>query len=49
MAEPFIGTMYAMAAVFAASVAVWFSIRGYRVSRQRMMKEYREKEAEGIT
>ncbi len=49
MAEPFIGTMYAMAAVFAASVAVWFSIRGYRVSRQRMMEEYREKEAEGIT
>jgi len=51
MAEPFIGTMYAMAAVFAASVAIWFSVRGYRVSRQRMMEEYREqeKEAEGIT
>jgi heme O synthase-like polyprenyltransferase len=50
MAEPFIGTMYAMTAVFAAAVAIWFSIRGYRVSRERVMEEYREheKEEEGI-
>ncbi len=50
MAEPFIGTMYAMVAVFAAAVAVWFSTRGYRVSKRRMMEEYRESEVEkGLT
>ncbi len=40
MAEPFIGTMYAMTAVFAAAVAVWFSIRAYR--HARMVKQEEE-------
>ncbi|MEM2760124.1 MAG: hypothetical protein QXU32_11040 [Nitrososphaerales archaeon] len=33
MAEPFIETMYAMAGVFVALVAVLFSIRGGRYAR----------------
>ncbi len=45
MAEPFIGTMYAMVSVFAAAVAVWFSIRAYR---QRRMIEYEPHREESI-
>jgi len=44
MAEMFIGHMYAMAGVFAASTAVWFSIRG-----SRKAKGYEEKRIEDVT
>ncbi len=44
MAEMFIGHMYAMAGVFAASTAVWFSIRG-----SRKTKDYEEKRIEDVT
>ncbi|GBC73350.1 MULTISPECIES: hypothetical protein [Candidatus Nitrosocaldus] len=47
MAEPFIGTMYAMTAVFAAAVAVWFSIRAYRHSKMvEQEEEVREERTE---
>ncbi len=46
MAEPFIGTMYAMTAVFATAVAVWFSIRAYRHARIVKEEGVREERAE---
>ena len=44
MAEMFIGHMCAMAGVFAASTAVWFSIRG-----SRKMKGHEENRIEDVT
>lgn len=43
MAEPFVATMYAMTGVFAALVAVLFSIRGGRYARgfQKEIQEER--------
>lgn len=46
MAELVIGMMYAMVAVLAVSVAVWFGIRGARYGRGYQKEEHGEKTAE---